>query len=349
MDSLHANIQGWKANEVQTPRQPHFSSHEFTAASISKGIPQAHPQLSSPPLMASRSISSSLFPEEEDIKPRPLTAYTSASSERRAIRNRERDPSWVPRPPNPFIIFRSEFSQKHAQSNNPDGPPPPPEKTLSKRAAEAWGKLSFEEKKSYQDRADKEKKAHAEKYPGYTYRPRRRHSGPGKATGAPSRREQVESFMRRAAKRNQGDSESDYSVECSSPAGSMGGSSSPEPYDAFPHARIPSDSRSKSLPRYTTQHIGLGLDPRTRASLFSGSTPSLFSPGEVPLFKPRSLPDEFDFAYPTPPGSQYASSGSDDGLSVHSYMDSPVSVGLDADMTHSMSLNDPVILPVSTN
>lgn len=272
----------------------------------------------------------------------PFT-YTSASSERRAIRNRERDPSWVPRPANAFIIFRSEYSREHAQSHKTDGTPPPPEKTLSKRAAEAWSKLTEDEKAPYKVRADEERIEHAKRFPDYRYRPRRRNSGANRSSAAPSRREQVESFMRRAAaSHNHGaDSESDYSAECSSPATSITGSSSPEPPDIAISSSVDSrDPRSQSFPRGN-----MSLRTRSGLPFFNGSTPSLTSSGDTVLFKPRSLPDDFDLPYPTPPGSQYTSSESDDGHSVHSLMDSPMS-GPDGDSTHGMMFNVLSPLPV---
>ncbi|KAG2359733.1 hypothetical protein BDR07DRAFT_1611189 [Suillus spraguei] len=100
------------------------------------------------------------------------------SSDRRAQRNRSRDPSWIPRPRNAFIIFRCEYSRKHSQAAQ-DGdddlePPNPTAKTLSKRAAEAWKQLPASDKDNYKVLADKEREEHARLYPHYRFRPMRR-------------------------------------------------------------------------------------------------------------------------------------------------------------------------------
>ncbi|KAH7911905.1 hypothetical protein BJ138DRAFT_1005635 [Hygrophoropsis aurantiaca] len=100
------------------------------------------------------------------------------SSDRRAQRNRTRDPSWIPRPRNAFIIFRCEYSREHTQgTNDGDGGQEivnPTAKTLSKRAAEAWKHLTTAEKDRYKVMADKEREEHARIYPHYRFRPVRR-------------------------------------------------------------------------------------------------------------------------------------------------------------------------------
>ncbi|KAG1900044.1 high mobility group box domain-containing protein, partial [Suillus fuscotomentosus] len=100
------------------------------------------------------------------------------SSDRRAQRNRSRDPSWIPRPRNAFIIFRCEYSRKHSQAaqegDEESEAPNPTAKTLSKRAAEAWKELSASEKDIYKVLADKEREDHARLYPHYRFRPMRR-------------------------------------------------------------------------------------------------------------------------------------------------------------------------------
>lgn len=80
-----------------------------------------------------------------------------------------KDPKHIPRPPNAFIIFRSElcarfkelpvFERRHRQ--------------LSQICGEAWRSLSPEQKRSYEDRATAAAAAHMAKYPWYAYSPRR--------------------------------------------------------------------------------------------------------------------------------------------------------------------------------
>ena len=100
------------------------------------------------------------------------------SSDRRAQRNRSRDPSWIPRPRNAFIIFRCEYSREHSQAaqdgDEASGVQNPTAKTLSKRAAEAWKQLPSSDKERYKGLAEKEREEHARLYPHYRFRPMRR-------------------------------------------------------------------------------------------------------------------------------------------------------------------------------
>ncbi|KAI0255319.1 hypothetical protein BJV78DRAFT_1330530 [Lactifluus subvellereus] len=101
----------------------------------------------------------------------PSIISSLSSSDRRAIRNRQRDPDWVPRPRNAFIIFRCEYSRKHARdpSDSSDS-----DKTLSKRAGEEWRRLSAAEREQYKILAEQEKAAHALQNPDYRFKPVRR-------------------------------------------------------------------------------------------------------------------------------------------------------------------------------
>ncbi|KAL4075318.1 hypothetical protein V8B97DRAFT_2004873 [Scleroderma yunnanense] len=96
------------------------------------------------------------------------------SSDRRAHRNRSRDPSWIPRPRNAFIIFRCDYSREHAAQTSQESDEQSLSKTLSKRAAEAWKQLCAAEKDKYRHLADREREEHARIYPNYRFRPMRR-------------------------------------------------------------------------------------------------------------------------------------------------------------------------------
>src|SRR6266702_1428656 len=104
----------------------------------------------------------------------PSTSSLS-SSDRRAIRNRLRDPDWVPRPRNAFIIFRCEYSRKHARDpSDPSDRSGRCDKTLSKRAGEEWRRLSAAEREQYKLFAEQEKVTHALQNPDYRFKPMRR-------------------------------------------------------------------------------------------------------------------------------------------------------------------------------
>ncbi|KAI6046709.1 hypothetical protein EDC04DRAFT_1246710 [Pisolithus marmoratus] len=102
------------------------------------------------------------------------------SSDRRAQRNRSRDPTWIPRPRNAFIIFRCNYTRKHAARNSQELDEQSLTKTLSRRAGEAWKKLPTPEKDKFRRLADREREEHARLYPHYRFRPMRRQSLVGK-------------------------------------------------------------------------------------------------------------------------------------------------------------------------
>jgi hypothetical protein len=83
----------------------------------------------------------------------------------------QRDPDWVPRPRNSFIIFRCEYCKIARKSDKFSDRS---EKTLSKRAAEEWRHLSTIERDRYKLLADQEKAAHALQNPFYRFKPMRR-------------------------------------------------------------------------------------------------------------------------------------------------------------------------------
>lgn len=102
------------------------------------------------------------------------------SSDRRTQRNRSRDPTWVPRPRNAFIIFRCNYTREHAARNSHEADEQSLTKTLSRRAGEAWKKLPTAEKDKYKRLADREREEHARLYPHYRFRPIRRQASVSK-------------------------------------------------------------------------------------------------------------------------------------------------------------------------
>ncbi|TFK34919.1 hypothetical protein BDQ12DRAFT_575573, partial [Crucibulum laeve] len=77
------------------------------------------------------------------------------------------------RPRNAFLIFRCQYSRENCKPGRRVRRPPgsQPEKTLSKRAAEAWHQLPAEEKERYKVLAEEEGKEHARLHPDYRFRP----------------------------------------------------------------------------------------------------------------------------------------------------------------------------------
>ncbi|KAJ7456509.1 hypothetical protein FB451DRAFT_607100 [Mycena latifolia] len=86
---------------------------------------------------------------------------------------RQRPEDHIPRPPNPFICFRSDYCTIL------DGKVPN-HRLVSKLAGQAWAALDDTTRKKYEDIALEKKRLHAIQYPGYAYAPSSRSGGKGK-------------------------------------------------------------------------------------------------------------------------------------------------------------------------
>lgn len=118
-------------------------------------------------------IGSDLARSSMPTSPTDIDSYEAQDSEL-AVSG---DPLWVARPRNAFIIFRCEYAQRHSRmGRRTRRTSAPAEKSLSKRAAEAWHQLSNEEKRHFKDLADQERIEHARLYPYYRFRPVKRPS-----------------------------------------------------------------------------------------------------------------------------------------------------------------------------
>ncbi|KAF8213617.1 high mobility group box domain-containing protein, partial [Mycena galopus ATCC 62051] len=74
----------------------------------------------------------------------------------------------IPRPPNCYILFRSNYcveNKKLGSKAELD------HRVVSKMASIAWNALSRADKKPWEDRAREKKIEHAQNYPGYSYSP----------------------------------------------------------------------------------------------------------------------------------------------------------------------------------
>ncbi|KAF8518427.1 high mobility group box domain-containing protein, partial [Hysterangium stoloniferum] len=69
----------------------------------------------------------------------------------------------IPRPPNAFIIFRTEYIRAtETQKSTPE---------VSKRLGDMWKGMSDEEKEPWVTRAEIAKEEHKRKYPTYKFKP----------------------------------------------------------------------------------------------------------------------------------------------------------------------------------
>ncbi|KAJ7196126.1 high mobility group box domain-containing protein, partial [Mycena pura] len=74
----------------------------------------------------------------------------------------------VPRPSNSWILFRSEYFQKHTKATQQN-----PKLGLDQEAAQVWNSMSEKDRRPYKELADKTKAEHEVRHPDYRYSPRR--------------------------------------------------------------------------------------------------------------------------------------------------------------------------------
>ncbi|GJJ07061.1 hypothetical protein Clacol_001260 [Clathrus columnatus] len=96
----------------------------------------------------------------------PSTPYTPTSH------NRKRPANHIPRPPNAFLLYRSDFLK--------GGKIPQEEETrqqnLSRIVGECWKRLNPKEREHWHALAKQAEEEHAQRYPNYVYKPVRRES-----------------------------------------------------------------------------------------------------------------------------------------------------------------------------
>lgn len=106
--------------------------------------------------------------KEEDLVPPPGTRSHA----------KKKPPSYIPRPKNAFIIFRTMYSKWNSllpRAQDPDQPHTQlaitDHRALSKAAGDAWRRMTEEEKAPYKELADADKAQHKLNYPDYKYSP----------------------------------------------------------------------------------------------------------------------------------------------------------------------------------
>ncbi|TFK33667.1 high mobility group box domain-containing protein, partial [Crucibulum laeve] len=80
---------------------------------------------------------------------------------------KKRDASYIPRPPNAFILFRSSFIKSQQVPGKVEGN----HSTLSKIIGMYWRSLSDAERQSWEDKAKLAQIEHRRRYPDWRFRP----------------------------------------------------------------------------------------------------------------------------------------------------------------------------------
>ncbi|KAF4621653.1 hypothetical protein D9613_012796 [Agrocybe pediades] len=127
------------------------------------GLSSSAPSLAQPDNHAFNDIFPCL-PTTQPSFPFP-TDYAGGESARgaRSRRRRRRDPEHIPRPRNAFIFFRSYFIDHLMPSGAGQ------QHEISKRAGEAWRRLSKSEREPFVQHANMERELHKARYPDYVY------------------------------------------------------------------------------------------------------------------------------------------------------------------------------------
>ncbi|KAH9857524.1 hypothetical protein C2E23DRAFT_278656 [Lenzites betulinus] len=128
------------------------------------------------------------------------TVYDNPTSMRRYKIKRSQDPTWAPRPPNAFILFRRDYVNRH-KGENIVAETKQQQKTLSKRASDAWKSAEDDERQVWYEKAKLEALKHAAAHPDYVFRPKKRRIEARRHPAMLSRREQVEEFVRKSTRR----------------------------------------------------------------------------------------------------------------------------------------------------
>ncbi|KAE9408057.1 hypothetical protein BT96DRAFT_766487, partial [Gymnopus androsaceus JB14] len=84
---------------------------------------------------------------------------------------------FVPRPKNSFFIFRNQYVRQNARRPNAVKARYSSlctDRSMSKRARDAWRALSQSERNHFKALAEVEKHEHAQAHPGYRFRPAKR-------------------------------------------------------------------------------------------------------------------------------------------------------------------------------
>lgn len=117
----------------------------------------------------------------------------------RPSHSRKRDPNYIPRPPNSFMIFRSDMWHKEKIKPTVERD----HRMISRIAGQLWNSMSDAERQPYHHKAEEAKRLHALAYPNYKYAPVYRKDRAGKRkvkldqTEKVQRCKQVARLMRR--------------------------------------------------------------------------------------------------------------------------------------------------------
>ncbi|KAF7329500.1 HMG box domain-containing protein [Mycena kentingensis (nom. inval.)] len=124
-------------------------------------------------MMSSIDFSGMSFNPAPFVQPTLSSDVEDPSRNRRTGKAKSRAPSYIPRPPNAFILFRSSFIRTQNVPERVEGN----HSQLSKIIGRYWKALPQEEKAKWEDKARAAQAEHRRRYPDWRFRPANDRSG----------------------------------------------------------------------------------------------------------------------------------------------------------------------------
>ncbi|TFK70755.1 hypothetical protein BDN72DRAFT_522292 [Pluteus cervinus] len=160
------------------PFADHTPTAPMTYTFLADMTPAVFPSMggeSAPPVQLSAthdvSLQSSNFAATPPTSPLTPIEGTSTSALQlvppRGSHGKKRDPSYIPRPPNAFILFRSSFINSQQVPRKVEGN----HRELSKIIGTCWRSLPLEERQKWEEKAVVAQAEHRKRYPDWRFRP----------------------------------------------------------------------------------------------------------------------------------------------------------------------------------
>ncbi|TBU26377.1 hypothetical protein BD311DRAFT_452418 [Dichomitus squalens] len=161
------NIRRSRRISKQPPRDPNLD--EYDAYDLQLMYPDTDAASSSPPTLDAPLPlqDESGEPEIDPRSPPSSSSVHSVPHLPRSSHSRKKKPGHIPRPPNAFLIFRSELWNKEKIKSSVERD----HRQISRIAGKYWQELSDAERAPYHVKAEEAKRLHALTYPDYKYSP----------------------------------------------------------------------------------------------------------------------------------------------------------------------------------
>ncbi|KAJ6501573.1 hypothetical protein C8R47DRAFT_1211147 [Mycena vitilis] len=205
---------------------------------------------------------------------------------RRTSHARQRPEHHIPRPPNSFICFRTDYCVLNKQL---DSDAVRDHRVVSQLAGKAWKALLPADRKYYEDMAKQKKKEHAEMYPDYAYAPASRPIVKGKKRKADDDCDYEERLPQLKRRRGRGQTPSLSVV-----VDSTGSGSSPLSTDT-PYCLPPTARSCVPIPEFASSSQTPELSPNS-SSESPNTEPSLRTPA---MAFPQTFDDDREDFVPT--------------------------------------------------